>query len=45
MLRLLNWLIAVELDPEEPYPEDARPLPSMLSRKELDFIEREIRVA
>ena len=45
MLRLLNWLIAVELDPDEPYPEDVKPLPSKLSSKSLDFIEREIRAA
>lgn len=45
MLKLLNWLIAVELDPEEPYPSDAEPLPSRLSSTELDFAEREIRAA
>ncbi|MCY3557093.1 MAG: hypothetical protein OXH13_00415 [Chloroflexi bacterium] len=45
MLRFLNWLIAVDPDPEEPYPEDARPLPSRLSAQDLDFVEREIRAA
>ena len=44
-MRFLNWLIAVDPDPEEPYPEDARPLPSRLSAQDLDFVEREIRAA
>lgn len=45
MSRCLNWLVAVEMDPEEPFPEKAKRLPQGLSKEELDFVERELRVA